>query len=215
MNEDRASHKFILLGASRGLGWATYEALAKKYPAAEFMLVSRKIGEGNFKSLKYDFSKELSSEFITEIINFNPTTIIYFAAGGPYGNFQDKKWADHQWALQVSFLFPAQLVHHLMRISIPSLKKFVVVGSAIAENKPDPGAASYCAAKHALKGLITTLQAENGPDNKHAFSCAFQIDLFSPGYIATDMLPAHSWPRQQGLAESAENVASQLIDSLN
>lgn len=207
MNEDRSAHKFILLGASRGLGWATYEALAKKYPAAEFMLVSRKIGEGNFKSLKYDFAKEPSSEFMTEIINFNPTTIIYFAAGGPYGNFQDKKWADHQWALQVSFLFPAQLVHHLMRISIPSLKQFVVVGSAIAENKPDPGAASYCAAKHALRGLISTLQAEN--------KSAFKIDLFSPGYIATDMLPAQSWPRQQGLAESAENVAIQLIDSLN
>ncbi|WP_409478344.1 SDR family NAD(P)-dependent oxidoreductase [Pseudobdellovibrio sp. HCB154] len=207
MNEDRSAHKFILLGASRGLGWATYEALAKKYPAAEFLLVSRKIGEGNFKSLKCDFSKELSSEFITTITDFNPTTIIYFAAGGPYGNFQDKKWADHQWALQVSFLFPAQLVHHLMRISVPSLKKFVVVGSAIAENKPDPGAASYCAAKHALKGLISTLQAEN--------KSAFKIDLFSPGYIATDMLPVQSWPRQQGLADTAENVANQLIDSLN
>lgn len=207
MKEDRSAHKFILLGASRGLGWATYQALAKKYPAAEFMLVSRKIGEGNFKSLKYDFSKELSSEFVTEIIDFNPTTIIYFAAGGPYGNFQDKKWADHEWALRVSFLFPAQLMHHLMRVMIPSLKNFVVVGSAIAENKPDPGAASYCAAKHALKGLISTLQAEN--------KSAFKIDLFSPGYIATDMLPAQSWPRQQGLAESAENVATQLIDSLH
>lgn len=207
MNEDRSAHKFILLGASRGLGWATYQALVKKYPAAEFMLVSRKIGEGNFKSLKFDFSKELSLEFINEVVEFKPTTIIYFAAGGPYGDFQDKKWADHEWALQVSFLFPAQLMHHLMRISVPSLKKFVVVGSAIAENKPDPGAASYCAAKHALKGLVSTLQAEN--------KSAFKIDLFSPGYIATDMLPAQSWPRQQGLAASAENVAIQLIDSLN
>lgn len=207
MNEDRASHKFILLGASRGLGWATYQGLAKKYPAAEFMLVSRKIGEGPFKSLKYDFAKELSSEFINAILDFKPTTIIYFAAGGPYGNFQDKKWADHQWALQVSFLFPAQLLHHLMHIDVPSLQKFVVVGSAIAENKPDPGAASYCAAKHALRGLVSTLQAEN--------KSAFKIDLFSPGYMATDLLPAQSWPRQQGLAESAENVATQLIDSLN
>jgi NAD(P)-dependent dehydrogenase (short-subunit alcohol dehydrogenase family) len=207
MNEDRSAHKFILLGASRGLGWATYQALQKKYPAAEFFLVSRKIGEGKFKSLKYDFAKELSAEFISEIVDYNPTEIIYFAAGGPYGDFQEKKWTDHEWALKVSFLFPSQLLHHLMRISLPSLKKFVVVGSAIAENKPDPGAASYCAAKHALKGLITTLQAEN--------KSAFKLHLFSPGYIATDMLPSLSWPRQQGLADSAENVASQLIDSLN
>lgn len=207
MNEDRSAHKFILLGASRGLGWATYQALAKKYPAAEFLLVSRKIAEGNYQSFKYDFAKDLTAEFLTQISDFKPTTIIYFAAGGPYGNFQDKKWADHQWALNVSFLFPAQLLHSLMQVTPDSLKKFVVVGSAIAENKPDPGAASYCAAKHALKGLVTTLQAEN--------KTAFKIDLFSPGYIETDMLPALSWPRQQGLAESAENVANQLIDSLN
>jgi len=207
MNEDVSLHKFILLGASRGLGWATYQALAKKYPAAEFLLVSRKIADGNYQSFKFDFAKELTTEFLTQISDFKPTTIIYFAAGGPYGNFQDKKWADHQWALNVSFLFPAQLLHALMQTVPASLKKFVVVGSAIAENKPDPGAASYCAAKHALKGLVTTLQAEN--------KTAFKIDLFSPGYIETDMLPAHSWPRQQGLAESAENVANQLIDSLN
>lgn len=206
MNEDRSVHKFILLGASRGLGWATYQALQKKYPAAEFFLVSRRIGDGHFKSLKYDFSKELTAEFISEIVAFHPTSIIYFAAGGPYGNFQDKKWTDHEWALKVSFLFPSHLLHHLMQISIPSLKKFVVVGSAIAENKPDPGAASYCAAKHALKGLISTLQAEN--------KSAFKLHLFSPGYIATDMLPSLSWPRQQGLADAAENVAEQLISEI-
>ena len=207
MNEDRASHKFILLGASRGLGWATYQALAKKYPAAEFLLVSRKIAEGQYQSFKSDFSKELTPEFVNKVVDFLPTTIIYFAAGGPYGNFQDKKWSDHQWALQTTFLFPAQLLHSLMQKAPQSLKKFVVVGSAIAENKPDPGAASYCAAKHALKGLVTTLQAEN--------KSIFNIQLFSPGYIETDMLPAASWPRQQGLAASAENVAAQLIDSLN
>lgn len=207
MNEDRSAHKFILLGASRGLGWATYQALAKKYPAAEFLLVSRKIADGNYQSFKFDFSKELSTDFLTKISDFKPTTIIYFAAGGPYGSFAEKKWADHQWALSVSFLFPAQLLHSLMQSVPASLKKFVVVGSAIAENKPDPGAASYCAAKHALKGLVTTLQAEN--------KTAFKIDLFSPGYIETDMLPAQSWPRQQGLADTAENVANQLIDSLN
>ncbi|AZZ37960.1 hypothetical protein CIK05_14495 [Bdellovibrio sp. qaytius] len=207
MNQDRSAHKFILLGASRGLGWATYQALAKKYPAAEFLLVSRKITEGNYQSFKFDFAKELSSDFLTKLSDFNPTTIIYFAAGGPYGNFQEKKWTDHQWALQVSFLFPAQLIHSLMQKAPSTLKKFVVVGSAIAENKPDPGAASYCAAKHALKGLVSTLKEEN--------KSAFKIDLFSPGYIETDMLPAHSWPRQQGLAASAENVALQLIDSLD
>lgn len=222
MNEDRSQdnnqssqqRRFALLGASRGLGWATYQALSKKYPTAEFMLVSRKISHRKneinscTQVFDYDFSKELSSDFVDKLADFNPTHIVYFAAGGPYGNFHEKKWSDHQWALQVTFLFPAQLLHHFMRISVPSLKQFVLVGSAIAENQPDPGAASYCAAKHALKGLITTLQKEN----KSPFNCKFKIELFSPGYIETDMLPPQSWPRQQGLAESAENVAQQLIN---
>lgn len=212
MNEDRSAHKFILLGASRGLGWATYQGLSKKYPSSEFLLISRKISDDTLQNskasvMRYDFSKELTSEFFTQISNFKPTTIIYFAAGGPYGNFQDKKWTDHQWALNVSFLFPAQLLHALLQKAPETLQKFLVVGSAIAENKPDPMAASYCAAKHALRGLISTVKEEN--------KSAFKIELFSPGYIETDLLPAQSWPRQQGLAASAENVAAQLIDSLN
>jgi short-subunit dehydrogenase len=204
MNESRASHKFILLGASRGLGQATFQALQKKYPAAEFLLVSRKIENG----FQCDFSKsENLPRLMNEIEKFSPTHIVYLAAGGPYGNFHEKKWNDHLWSLQVSFLFPAQLLHSLMQKPPINLKKFVCVGSAIAENKADPQAASYCAAKHALRGLISTIQAEN--------KSAFKVDLFSPGYMETDLLPAQSWPRQQGLADSAENVALALIDLLN
>lgn len=204
MSESRVLHKYILLGASRGLGHATYLGLQKKYPAAEFLLVSRRIENG----FRCDFSKpENLPVLLTEIEKFNPTHIVYLAAGGPYGNFHEKKWNDHLWSLQVSFLFPAQLLHSLMQKPPVNLKKFVCVGSAIAENKADPQAASYCAAKHALRGLVSTVQAEN--------KSPFKVDLFSPGYIETDLLPAQSWPRQQGLAASAENVASELIDLLN
>ena len=214
MTENFFHHKFILLGASRGLGWATYKALQKKFSSGEFLLISRKILtreneiSASTRCLAYDFSTGIApNEFIEQLLKFEPTALIYFAGGGPFGAYQDKKWSDHLWALNVNFLFPAQLLHSLMRGNAPSLKQVVCIGSKIAEDKSDPGAASYCAGKHALKGLISTLQREN--------KSPFEIKLFSPGYIQTDMLPPQSWPRKEGLAATAENVALELIDFLN
>lgn len=208
------SHKFILLGASRGLGWATYLQLGQAYPKSKFVLVARKMSKRrpdlpsdlarNTEIFDIDFTKsEALDQMMALVTEHQPTTLIYFAAGGPFGTFQTKKWADHQWAMDVSFLFPARLIHSLMNQPELKLKNLICIGSAIAENQPDPGAASYCAAKHALAGLIQTLQKEN--------TSPFQIQLFSPGYMKTDLLPENSWPRKQGLAEPAEIVAQSLI----
>jgi NAD(P)-dependent dehydrogenase (short-subunit alcohol dehydrogenase family) len=68
-------------------------------------------------------------------------------------------------------------------------------------------ASSYAAAKHALKGLVTTVQAEA--------SLKFKTKLFSPGYILTDLLPAHSAPRLENKAQPAESVASQLVQFID
>ncbi|MFN3696222.1 MAG: SDR family NAD(P)-dependent oxidoreductase [Pseudobdellovibrio sp.] len=205
--------KFILCGASRGLGWQTYLKLAKRYPEAQFLLVSRKI-ETQLENLlpqteifKHDFSKtELSLEFKSKIETFNPTHFLYIAGGGPHGLFESKKWSDHQWAMNVCYSTPAQIIHYLLQNKnvFNQLLRIVLVGSAIAEDKPDPLASSYAAAKHALRGLISSIQQES-PNYSEL------IKLFSPGYIQTDLLPAHSWPRQHGLAQSAENVADDLI----
>jgi len=205
--------RFALLGASRGLGWATYQLLQKKEYASAFLLSSRKIharesevSQENTKLVAQDFSKlPVEPEFIRVLQEFNPTDVIYFAGGGPYGNFSDKKWSDHQWALNTTFLYPAELLHNVLNQKWSLLQKITFIGSAIAESKPDPKAASYAAAKHALKGLITTIQLEqadkSGPD----------VQLFSPGYMQTDLLPSHSEPRQKQLAENPLDVAKKLI----
>ena len=75
------------------------------------------------------------------------------------------------------------------------------MGSSVAEDKADPGAASYAAAKHALKGLLESVILEK-PD--------LDVRLFSPGYMDTGMLPQNAWPRQQGLAEDPDAVARRL-----
>lgn len=212
--------RFCLLGASRGLGWGTYLALSQKYPDAHFLLVSRKIAnqvgelKANTQVLTFDFSKSTAADLLPEVQNFSPTEIIYCAGGGPYANFFESSWESHLWSLKVTFLFPMEFILKLGQSykqnrdqwtrTDSSLQSITVIGSSIAESSPDPMAASYCAAKHALKGLISTLQKEN--------SSQIQIKMFSPGYIATDLLPKNSAPRMDGRAQSVEAVASELIN---
>lgn len=209
----KLNEKFIMLGASRGLGWHTYQLLQKKNPQAEFLISSRKVllktGEvpANTKLVAQDFSKPgIDGDFLTQLKDFQASHLIYFAGGGPYGLFQDKKWSDHQWSLQTSFLYPAELLHLIMAEpeSWPHLKKIVLIGSSVAEDKADPRASSYSAAKHALKGLVSSIQAEQ--------KAVPEVLLFSPPYMQTDLLPAHSQPRLSDRAENPEVVAGRLIE---
>ena len=205
--------KFILLGASRGLGWETYKILHARYPQAFFLISSRKIEQKKNELLdrtvifSQDFSKpEFDLNFIKTLQDFKPTCVIYFAGGGPYGKFQSKKWSDHKWALQTSFLYPAELTHHILSEPAhwPALLKIVLIGSSVAEQNPDPLASSYSAAKHALKGLVESVNAEQSPFAK--------LLLFSPPYMLTDMLPVNSHPRLNDRAENPLVVAERLIE---
>ena len=202
--------RFILLGASRGLGWATYQQLSLNTNDL-FLLSSRKIKmrseevNKNTELIEQDFSKvPINLEFISELQSFKPTNMIYFAGGGPYGHFADKKWSDHSWALNTTFMYPAELIHSVVseKVKWPELEQIIVIGSAVAENQADPKAASYAAAKHALRGLIDTLKLE--PNH-------IDIKLFSPGYMQTNMLPPNSQPRQNNRAENPAEVAKKLI----
>ncbi len=195
--------KVAILGASRGLG-AELAVRAVTY-AESVYLMARKVDL--LKSLEQSFSKEFpdkqvlieSADFSKEagrdfalnaLREYSPTKIFYVAGGGPYGLFKEKDWKDHRWSFDVSFNFAAQTLHMALQELVPrGLKQFVFVGSAIAENRPDPQAASYAASKHALVGLVKSVQAEMP---------YFDLRLFSPGYMDTDLLPMNAWPRQVG-----------------
>ena len=182
-----------ILGASRGLGAALEKVIQAELPEAKIMPLSRQHGA--------DFTKVDSYEdILNQLSGAELDTLVYVAGGGPFGDYASKEWKDHQWAFRLNFEFPAQLLHHFLQ-NPGTLKKLVFVGSSVAESKPDPGAASYAASKHGLKGLIESVIAENPP---------LTIQLFSPGYMDTDMLTANAWPRQQGLAEDPAEVARRL-----
>jgi short-subunit dehydrogenase len=210
------NNRYVILGASRGLGWAFYQNKFAAEPNSEFLLVSRKINESHrsdhqhVQICKNDFSvTPVSSNFLKVLKEFSPTYIVYCAGGGPYGHFENKKWSDHTWAINVNFMFPAELLHLISNDpeSYRNLKSITFIGSKIAESNPDARAASYAAAKHALKGLVTTVQLES--------TLPFKVKLFSPGYILTDLLPLNSAPRIENKALTVDIVASQLVQFID
>lgn len=195
------NERILVLGGSRGLG----KALVEQFQSQNIFVksLSRK------SEIQADFAKsETWPEILNQIDKLQPTRIFYCAAGGPYGEFQKFDWKDHVWSFKVSFEFPAFLIHSVLKNPITSLQQFCVIGSSIAENQPDPGAASYCAAKHALKGFVSTLQKERS-------SQSLDLRLLSPGYMNTDLLPLGSEPRNQGKAKDPKAIAQLMIHSIS
>ena len=79
-----------------------------------------------------------------------------------------------------------------------------MVGSAIADEKADPGAASYAAGKHALKGLVDSIQEEK----PH-----LDLRIFRPGYVDTELLPPQAKPRKEGKIILTPDEAAQIFVS--
>lgn len=201
--------KWALIGSSRGLGRAFAEIL----PAEDrLLLVSRKEPAGLSREAEFfraDLAKsEDRAALVEKLREFAADSIVDFAAGGPYGDFHTKNWKDHMWAFQVSFMAKAELVHGLASFTKPP-SMVCWIGSAIAEDEGDVKAGAYAAAKAALKSLFFTLRKER--------SLPFQLLMFSPGYIDTDLLPQGAAPRKQAESlwtakEVAEKLKSWLSD---
>jgi short-subunit dehydrogenase len=131
---------------------------------------------------------------------FQADQVFYLAGGGPYGDFQNKAWKDHLWAWEVTFLSAARLLHFILAEFKGS--QMVLCGSSVAESQGDARAASYASAKHALKGLYESVRLEN-PD--------FDLRLFSPGYLDTELLPKNASVRYKGVW-NPELAAQKLWD---
>ncbi|OQW51896.1 MAG: hypothetical protein A4S09_09520 [Proteobacteria bacterium SG_bin7] len=192
--------KVLVLGASRGLGATVVKNLTGKF---EIISVSRKTDK-----FKLDFSKpDEQKKAFDLVLEIRPSRVFYFAGGGPFGKFEDKEWKDHQWSLEVNFLFPARLLNHVMKNKL-DLKQIAFVGSLIAENNAHPMGASYGAGKSALKSLLESVNIEG--------KNSIDIRLFSPGYMDTEMLPKNAYPRREGVKLLSPNfVAEKFCEWVN
>jgi short-subunit dehydrogenase len=187
-----SKEKWVLCGASRGLG-AQFARLLVKQPRfpGEITLVTRKTGKFiseieslnpkiKVQSLICDFSNRGAvGSFTEKLSDMKPSRLFYFAGGGPYGKFETKEWKDHLWSIDVSFSTPSFILYQSLR-RIKTIQQMVFIGSTVAESDGDPNAASYAAAKHALKGLLSSVILEKP-------KC--DIRLLSPWYMDTEMLP--------------------------
>ena len=204
-----AMNRVVILGASRGLGAALVKHIgtlfeseghevmgfARKEPA----LARLKAEVPGFDYRTADFASPAGQQSVLSYLGEAPVDqVICMAGGGPFGLFHEQEWKNHQWAWDLSFIFPARVAHVLCVQARPP--QLIFVGSAVAESAADPKAASYCAAKHALKGLFLSLRAES-PD--------WDVRLFSPGYMDTAMLPANAALRHKGVYAPAQ-VAQDL-----
>lgn len=211
MNERES---WLFLGGSRGLGKALIEETVAQFSKSKgeahphFFVASRfrkPWNEGELSLVTQvvaDFSQDSGVETILQLFRQQKFhRIFYFAGGGPYGNFFAKKkpmstapliaWKDHHWAIQVSFLACARFLHASIHDSVAPPLQWIVIGSSIAENKPDAKASAYCAGKHALRGFLTTLQQDQ-EDFSHEISSAkpaLDLRLVSPGYMDTELIP--------------------------
>ncbi|MBY0384754.1 SDR family NAD(P)-dependent oxidoreductase [bacterium] len=194
--------KILILGARRGLGFEILKLWKARFPNDEVYASSRQPFEYlDTKTFHWDLTVGEDVENLLQTVDkLAPQKVFYVAGGGPYGVFSEKQWKDHQWALQLTLLTPTRLLHHCLNKSF--IEQFIMVGSAIAESNPDPGAASYAAAKHGLKGLLATLKTETSKD----------LRLFSPGYMNTSMLPRLAQHKINAHIEDASVVAAQFID---
>lgn len=169
----------MIFGSSRGLGAALRQHIeAQQIPVAGWSRVNGDLStdKGQAHALEFLLSEEPASK------------VFCVAGGGPYGPYHSQPWGAHEWALQVSFIFPAKVLHVLAARAVKP--QVVLIGSSVAETAPDPNAASYCAAKHALRGLFYTIKSEYP---------AWDVRLFSPGYIDTQLLPKNAAVRSKGV----------------
>ncbi len=204
----------MVLGASKGLGASVVEELAKHHPY--LLIVGRneiRLNSCAAKLAKADvqtdivacdvFKSEDQKRLFEMIEDFKPDRIINLIGGGPFGRFSEKEWKDHAWAFEVTFLFSARLLHFALGSEkLQSLKQIVFTGSSVAENKADPNASSYSAAKHALRGLVYSVNAE---------SPGVDLRLYSPPYMDTNLLPKNAWPRESGQVCDPTVVAQHMV----
>ncbi len=220
--------KWVLIGATKGLGFSLAQWLMEnKHVAAENILV---IGRSTMPNTAIPFyACDLSNSdnwpsLIERITLFSAQRIIYFAGGGPFGQYGDKNFKDHQWAWNVTYMAFAYLLHAMLKkkstaaaTASVTARQIIAIGSAVAERAADPGAASYSAAKHALKGLIQSVQVELAQMTSAKSSLdasggvVMDLRLFSPGYMQTGMLPKQAWPYQfPNMVKDSSHVASEL-----
>jgi short-subunit dehydrogenase len=195
---DYKNSKVFIIGGRRGFGKSIGEIWSQTVPQIKLVTTSRVAGANYI----FDLAKEESvTALLKTLDDEQPDHVVCAAGGGPYGEYIKKDWKDHSWSLSVTLLSPMRIAHHLLQSTY--CRQMILIGSAVAEADADKYAASYCAAKHGLRGFVGTLALETTDKD---------IRLFSPGYMATDMLPVNVASKTGKVPAKPQDVAQYFVD---
>ncbi|NJL24075.1 MAG: SDR family oxidoreductase [Calothrix sp. SM1_5_4] len=200
----------MIFGASRGLGaeLAKY-ACSVGYPVVGWGRKVKPLEEIRerhplFEYRIADFSKRMGQEeAVRFLLEHEPTKISVLRAEGPMPLWRPRLGGSRMGLAGFFFVSGPRDARALCRRKVDET---ILVGSSVAESSADPKAASYCAAKHALKGLFSSVRAES-PD--------WDLRLFSPGYMDTDLLPKNAAVRKLGVYAPAALARDLWIWSLS
>ncbi len=201
------AEKIAFIGLGQGLGRSVLKFLAAETTARSIFVLQRKepldLPDGALMTThwqKCDLSQSDSlSTAATALKEWQPERLWFFAGGGPYGEFQNKKWSAHEWALQVGLLGLMKLSHDLLSQNV--LKQMIVTGSLIADDR-DPWASSYSASKAGLAAWVKSLQGE---------SPNFDARLFRPTYFSGGLLPSPSLPERLQLVQRPDGLGQNFV----
>lgn len=187
--------KIILTGASRGIGAALAETLARA--GAGVAIVARdeaKLAEvaSLIKSqggVAFPLAADVANQVeVTAAVSraeeqLGGIDILINAAGiqAPIGPFAENDLADWEHALQVNLMGPVRTMHAVLPIMRAQRRGKIINFSGGGATGPRPHFSAYAAAKAALVRLTETLALELNPFN-------IQINAVAPGAVNTQML---------------------------
>lgn len=208
--------RYLITGASRGIGRAIAERLAERrvelfLHGRDRMALSetqRRVEAKGARSvlLRYDLEKSSSIERIVTRLGSEPLDALINNAGiavvKPLSELSLEEW---QLTLAVNLTAPFLLIQSLTKSMQPGAA--VVNILSVAAKSGFPGWSSYCASKFALEGFSQAVREELRPRGIRV------VNLY-PAATDTEIWKgvAGKWPREKmlGAAEIAEAVAYAL-----
>jgi len=185
----------LIMGASSGIGWATGEAFAsrgasvvlaarrEKELAELARLITERGGQASFVVADVAVSKDVEKAVSHALTTFGRLDYAVNNAGyeGPVASITD--FPEEQWdqVLDTNLKGPFLCMQFEARAMLAAGRGGAIVNvGSINSFLGMPGFPAYCASKHGLIGLTTSVSAELAPQG-------IRVNLICPGIIDTPM----------------------------
>lgn len=184
-----------ITGASSGIGAELARQLSPR--ANRLVLFARRVDRlnaltqllPNAVAVPLDLSKpeEIATSIPAVMAEYgNPDVLINNAGFGDYRPVAQMTFSEHQQIMQVNYLAPAALIHHVLPSMLASSNGHIINIASIAAKFGPWGHGPYAAAKAALVALTQSMAIEHQGINVH-------FSYVCPGIIKTEFFDTHGY----------------------